>query len=187
MVMVLPAAGATIFSENFSENFNSATVGVKNVGAIAGTQFSVGSGSVDMFGTGFGAFLCVGFSSGNCVDLNGDAAGTLSTTSPIVLAAGNYVLTFTLNGSQRGVATSTTVSPGSLFTQTFAENSDDLNVFAINFSVASSTSATLTFTSNTSGARGVVGQHLAGHIRGSRADDVHIDWRRPPSHRAPGA
>ena len=150
--MVLPAAAATIFSENF----NGATVGVKNVGAISGTQFSVASGSVDVLGTGFGAFLCVGSSSGNCVDLNGDAAGRLSTTSPIVLAAGSYVLTFTLNGSQRGVATSTTVSLGSLFTQTFPENSGDLNVFAINFSVASSTSATLTFTSNTSGATGAL-------------------------------
>jgi len=152
MVMVLPAAAATIFSENF----NGATVGVKNPGAISGTLFSVASGSVDVLGTGFGAFLCVGSSSGNCVDLNGDAKGTLSSTSPIALAAGNYVLTFTLNGSQRGVATSTTVSLGSLFTQTFAENSGDLNVFAINFSVAASTSATLTFTSNTSGATGAL-------------------------------
>jgi hypothetical protein len=152
ILMAWPVAAATIFSENF----NGATVGQKT-GIITGTGFTVGSGNVDVVGPGFGAFLCVGASTVNCVDLNGSTNGSISSSSTIAFAAGDYVLSFVLNGSQIGPTTSTTVSLGSLFTaQVFTLTAGSIGTQTINFTVASPTSATLTFASGTAGNSGAL-------------------------------
>jgi hypothetical protein len=93
----------------------------------------------------------VGSESVNAVDLDGDVQGGL-TSANFVLAPGNYVLIFDLNGSQRGVATSTTVTLGSFVNQTILQNSSDLGpAETFNFSVVSGTTTNLVFTSNTPG------------------------------------
>ena len=69
------------------------------------------------------------------------------------LAPGTYTLSFDLIGSQRGVATSTTVTLGSLFNQTFNLSSSDVSsgIVIDTFTVSSPTTAALVFASNTPG------------------------------------
>src|SRR6266508_3794425 len=92
----------------FTENFNGSGVGTYLSGSTVG-GFTVTAGSVDVVGTGFFPELCTGATTGNCVDLSGLAQGTIATV-PLSLSVGSYTLSFVLNGSQRGVATSTTVA-----------------------------------------------------------------------------
>jgi len=68
------------------------------------------------------------------------------------LAPGTYTLSFALIGSQRGLTTSTTVTLGSLFNQTFILGSSDLTDGIVNdtITVAAPTTA-LIFTSDTPG------------------------------------
>jgi hypothetical protein len=68
------------------------------------------------------------------------------------LAPGTYTLSFDLIGSQRGLTTSTTVTLGSLFNQTFILGSSDLTDGIVNdtITVAAPTTA-LIFTSDTPG------------------------------------
>jgi hypothetical protein len=65
--------------------------------------------------------------SGNCLDMDGSTgtAGQIS-RAMMSLAPGTYTLSFDLIGSQRGLTTSTTVTLGSLFNQTFILGSSDV-------------------------------------------------------------
>src|SRR5260370_36108092 len=69
------------------------------------------------------------------------------------LAPGTYTLSFDLIGSQRGLTTSTTVTLGSLFNQTFILGSSDLTDGIVNhtIAVAAPTTTALIFTSDTPG------------------------------------
>jgi hypothetical protein len=71
----------------------------------------------------------------------------------MTLAPGKYTLSFDLIGSQRGLTTSTTVTLGSLFNQTFTLGGADVTMGIVNdaITVSAPTTAALVFTSNTPG------------------------------------
>jgi hypothetical protein len=139
--------GSTII---FQDNFDSYSPGTFANLAALGANWTV-SNSIDVVGPGFHPELVVGSESVNAIDLDGDFQGGLISTS-IFLAPGNYTLVFDLNGSQRGVATSTTVTLGSFVNQTILQNSPDLGpAKTFSFSVGAGTTTNLVFTSNTPG------------------------------------
>ncbi len=147
----------------FSENFDSVPDGTTKTGTIG--NFTVTGGNVDVVGTfptnKFNT-LCVSSESGNCVDLNGNTPGTL-TSSAISLVAGLYTLQFDLNGSQRGYSTSTTVSFAS-FTHTYVLTSSSTNVFSIPITVVTPGTSQIVFKSN------LLGSASAGAL----LDDVQV-------------
>jgi hypothetical protein len=151
---LVPAASR---ADIIQENFDGLTPGLNatNIGV-----FSVTGGSVDVVGSGVFGFLCVGPESGNCVDMDGStyAAGTISLTNPVTLTPGTYTLSFDLIGSQRGVTTSTTVTLGSLYNQTFvlASGDDTDGIVSTVITVSTPTTVNLTFSSNTSGNDGAL-------------------------------
>lgn len=143
----------------FSDNFNSLTpqLSATSVGlftTIDGTNVDIVGGS--LFGN-----LCAAPESGNCIDLDGTGGnpqGVLQSVA-ITLNPGTYYLSFDLIGSQRGVTTSTTVTFGSLYDNTFMlASSDDTDGIVKNapITVASTTTLNLVFTSNTPGDIGAV-------------------------------
>jgi PEP-CTERM motif len=99
-------------------------------------------------------YLCVLPESDICVDLDGStgAAGQISSAS-LSLAPETYILSFDLIGSHRGVDTSTTVSLGSLYNQTFSLSSGDITSGIVNttINVGTTTVAPLIFASMTPG------------------------------------
>jgi hypothetical protein len=147
LVLIWPAVSK---ADGITENFDSLTpaLNATNLGA-----FTVTSGSVDVVGGGLYGSLCVAPESGNCVDLNGSTgtAGQISSAS-LTLTPGIYTLSFDLIGSQRGSATSTTVTLGSLYNQTFLLSSGDVTSGIVNatINVGTTTVTPLIFTSNTS-------------------------------------
>lgn len=137
----------------FQDNFDSYTTGTYGNLNPLGTNWTV-NGSIDVVGGSFFPGLVVGNESGNAIDLDGASQGGL-TSALIILAPGTYTLVFDLNGSQRGVATSTTVTLGSFVNDTILQNSADIGTAkTYNFTVLIGTSANLVFTSNTPGATG---------------------------------
>jgi hypothetical protein len=116
-----------------NENFDSLTPATYNAVSAVGA-FTVTSGSVDVVGPGFFGNLCVGTETNNCVDLNGNSAGTIA-SALFSLPVGIYTLSFDLNGSQRGVATSTTVSLGSVYSEVFNLGASDINSITRNINV----------------------------------------------------
>ena len=155
--------GSTIFQADpifgsldpifFQDNFDSYSTGTYNNPSTLGSNWTV-NGSIDVVGGAFFGGLVVGHESGNAIDLDGAAQGGL-TSALIILAPGTYTLTFDLNGSQRGVATSTTVTLGSFVNDTILQNSADiLTGKTYNFTVLTGTSANLVFASNTPGSIG---------------------------------
>ena len=153
LLLSLGAPGAQA-AQVFSENFDTTATGTFNALSAVG-NFSLTSGSVDVLGGSFFGSLCTGSTTGNCVDLSGNSAGSLS-SGVLSLNAGNYTLAFVLNGSQRGVPTSATVSLGSVFTQTYSLASADLNSFSIAIAVPANTTGVLSFVSNTPGGTGAI-------------------------------
>jgi len=160
-VLALPAAAI------FSENFEGAIPGYDaTTGAvIAGTQFTLVAGSIDVNGPGNGGSipgyypeLCVSPTSGNCIDTTGAnpaGRGTISTTNQILFSnPGEYILSFDLEGwydSGYTDATATVqVDLGSLIVGDQYTVDGGLNPYApvvIPFQVtAPNTSVTLTFT-----------------------------------------
>ena len=147
----LHAQATTVLSENFDEL--TPTLDVTSAGAFS----TIGGTNVDIVG-GAAFPLCVAPESGFCIDLdgtNGNPQGILQSNTAITLTPGvTYDLSYDLIGSQRGTTTSTTVTFGSLYNQTFVLGSvDDSSgiVSMIPFTVSAPTSAFLTFTSNTPG------------------------------------
>jgi hypothetical protein len=141
-------------ADSISENFDALTptLNATNVGA-----FTVTSGTVDVVGPGLYGNLCVAPTSGNCVDLDGSSEGQISSAN-LSLAPGVYNLSFDLIGSQRGYATSTTVTLGSLFNKTFDLPSGDVTDGIVNTTITIGTATTvpLVFTSNTPGYYGAL-------------------------------
>jgi hypothetical protein len=148
LLLISPAVSR---ADSISENFNELTpaLNATNIGA-----FTVTGGAVDVVGGGLFGFLCVTPTSGNCVDLDGTtgAAGQISSAN-LTLTPGVYTLGFDLIGSQRGNTTSTTVTLGSLFNQTFILSSGDVTDGIVNttFTVGATTIVPLVFSSNTPG------------------------------------
>jgi len=156
---LLPATGRAVvlLNETFDEltpQESATSVGMFN--AIGGTN-------VDIVGGLHGSFdpaLCVSPESGNCVDMDGTGGnpqGVLQSTRAITLTPGiTYLLSFDLIGSQRGNTASTTVTFGP-YDQTFnLTSNDDTSGIVSNavITVALTTTAFLTFTSNTPGLEG---------------------------------
>lgn len=144
--------GAVILSENFDTQTPTLNVS----GAVGTTAFTTSQGNVDIIGAGNGFPLCVSPAGGNCVDLNGNTQGGIQTS--VLLAPGNYTLSFALLGSQRGSTASGTVQLGSLVPLTSFNNvaSNFAQLQSIDFSVATQTTATLAFNSTTPGAVGLI-------------------------------
>jgi hypothetical protein len=161
LLMVPAISHASII---FSEDFEGVAVGTYSASQTFGA-FTVTSGSIDVVGGAFFGSLCVSPEASNCVDLDGGSQGAIQTTTAISLTPGNtYTLVFDLNGSQRGTSTSSTVSFGSLFTQTYSQNSTDTSTVTVSgLTVSVPTLAFLSFTSNT-----------AGNV-GSLVDNVTVD------------
>jgi hypothetical protein len=151
-VALLLIAPAACKADGISENFNAVTPAL-NASNI-GTFFTVTGGAVDIVGGALFGNLCVAPTSGNCLDMDGStgAAGQIS-SAMMTLAPGKYTLSFDLIGSQRGLTTSTTVTLGSLFNQTFTLGGTDVTMGIVNdtFTVVAPTTAALVFTSNTPG------------------------------------
>jgi hypothetical protein len=146
-LLLLPAVSrGDILSENFNELSPTTLNAPSPVGA-----FGVTAGTVDLLGGAVFGSLCAAPEGGNCVDMDGSNghAGQL-TSAPLTFTPGTYTLSFDLIGSQRGPATSTTVTLGSLYNQTFVlpSNDDTDGVVNFTFTVGSTIVAPLVFTSN---------------------------------------
>ncbi len=134
----------------FSETFDTVPTSLNTTGTIG--NFTVTSGNVDIVGTfptyNYGS-LCVAPESVNCVDLDGNTNATI-TSSSISLAAGSYILSFDLNGSQRGPSSSTTVTLAS-FSQTYNLASSSTGAYSVPINVSTPGSYTIVFASNDPG------------------------------------
>src|ERR1017187_3600408 len=152
VLLVIAAPAQVILQENFDELTPQLTV------TSAGTFFNTINGTnVDIVGGDIFGYLCVPPESGNCLDLDGsdglsqgDLVSTTFTLNPGIL----YTLSFDLIGSQRDVTTSTTVSLGSYYSQTFVLDSGDITsgIVTTQFTVPSTTTNNyFEFKSNTPG------------------------------------
>jgi hypothetical protein len=146
-------SGTSQASIIFSENFDTVPVVLNTTGTIG--NFTVTSGNVDIVGTNptnnFGS-LCVAPESVNCVDLDGNTEGQI-TSAVITLPIGSYALAFDLNGSQRGNTTSTTVTFAT-FSHTYTLLSGDTNSFSVPITITTAGTSQIVFTSNTPGGLG---------------------------------
>jgi hypothetical protein len=151
LVFCLTGQTATVLSENFDEL-------TPVLSATATGAFStIGGTNVDIVGGGLFGGLCRAPESGNCIDLDGSGGnpqGILLSNS--TFGPGAYDLSFDLIGSDRGNATSTTVTFGS-YSQTFSLASADVTSGIVSNQLVNLTSAAyLTFTSNTPGDEGAL-------------------------------
>lgn len=155
VAVLLAVAAGVSRADTISENFNELTPTL-NVTSSVGA-FTVTSGNVDIVGGATFGYLCVSPESGNCIDMDGNTEGTIS-TGMLTLAPGTYNLSFDLIGSQRGNTTSTTASLGGLYDHTFtlASGDDTDGIVSTMFTVNSTTSAPLIFSSNTPGYAGAL-------------------------------
>jgi hypothetical protein len=155
ILLLLAAAPSGAFTLIFSENFNSVTP--SNPGTLNLTSgvpgFTVTSGNVDLIGTDSFNFYP---GNGTYVDLSGGTAGTIQSSAFNFTAGQTVTLSFSYgaNGANR----SAEVSLGSLLAPTAvnATQSTTFQVFTTTFYVASSTTASLRFTSLSLGVAGVV-------------------------------
>ena len=158
LVLTLSMSVGAYAGPILAENFESATAGFYTSGAIAGTVFSVISGSIDIDDPGSYGWLCVAPASGKCVDTTGSTQtapgrGIFETTNLLSLTPGQYLLSFSLvrwNDTQNGGGpqdATISVSLGGLYSETFTVDSGWLNQQIVrNITVASGTSANLRFT-----------------------------------------
>jgi len=156
-VTLLLLSPAVSKADSISENFDSLTPKLTiGTGGTVGA-FTVTSGNVDVVGGALYGYLCVAPTSGNCVDLDGDTNGQISSAN-LTLTPGVYDLSFDLIGSQRGYTNSVTVTLGSLYDQTFVLTSSDVTDGIVNttINVTSTTVVPLVFTSNTPGYNGAL-------------------------------
>lgn len=134
-----------------SENFDELTPSLSYLNQVG--QFTILNGTnVDVVGGNVFGNLCASPLSGNCLDLDGSPGAGVIESAAITFQPGfTYFLSFDLIGSQRGVTTSTTVTLGSLFNQTFNLASNDITSGVISnfmFTVSTATTLNLEFTSN---------------------------------------
>jgi hypothetical protein len=157
-VLILSMSVGLHASSILSENFESATAGFYTSGAIAGTAFSVVSGSIDINSPSSYGWLCSAPAAGNCVDTTGSTGsapgrGVFETTNLLNLPTGQYVLSFSLvrwNDTQNGGGlqdASINVSLGGLYSETFTVDGGWVDQQVVrSITVASDTSANLLFT-----------------------------------------
>jgi hypothetical protein len=112
-----------------SQNFDAIPTGLSLT--TVGQFVTINGTNVDVVGNfpppGLVPSLCAAPESGNCVDMGGTGGnpfGQLELATPLTLTAGLYHLSFDLDGSGRGVNTSTTVDFGP-FSQTYLLASGD--------------------------------------------------------------
>ena len=158
---------ATIFFDNFSAEALGTNTTLDNWTLVEGT--------IDVVGTGFFQSLCAGSPSpSRCVDLDGSgptdgiSAGTISRS--FFLAAGDYLLSFYLSGSQRGdVNTVQGTIPGFFDVFFTLDSGDPWTQFSQSFSVSSPTTVSLVF------------NHSGGDNLGLLLDDVRLQTVPEPA------
>jgi len=131
-----------------NENFNELT---PQLAATSAGAFSMINGTnVDIVGASFG--LCAAPENDICIDMNGtngDPAGQLE--SNMEFAAGTYLLSFDLIGSQRGSTDSTTVTFGNYDQEFTLASGDDSGGIVVNQLVTLNSPGFLLFTSDQGG------------------------------------
>lgn len=148
--LLVPCAGraGVIFLDNFDTNLGQGAIASGAVDTSATGTFDVTSGNVDVVGPSFFSSLCnTPPETGSCIDMDGLAAGQITSTT-ISLAPGSYNLSFDVFGTERGFDASTTVTFGTIYSNRFDTVSGSQNIVSFNFTVASTTSAQIVFTSN---------------------------------------
>lgn len=138
--------GTTILSENFDELGTG--LAVTSVGAFS----TINGTNVDIVGPSLFPGLCASPEGGNCVDMdgtNGNSQGQLQSNT--LFAAGTYLLSFDLVGSQRGTTASTTVTFGNYDQMFTLSSSDDTDGIVVNQLVTLSSPGYLLFVSDTPG------------------------------------
>lgn len=103
--LAAPAQAATVFSENF----NAVAVGNYGTAQKVG-QFTVQNADVDVFGKPENYYSCPAPLNGDnhCLDLNGNANGTI-VSDPLAVTAGQlYTISFKMGGNGEPYAPSTT-------------------------------------------------------------------------------
>jgi hypothetical protein len=156
LLSVASAGAGTILNENFDEL--SARLGVTAAGAFTaadGTNIDV-VGNADGFG-----YLCAAPESGNCLDLDGtggNSEGILQSALIMLDPGVDYFLSYDLIGSNRGLATSASVTFGSYSATYWLASGDAVSGIVTNalITVGTETAARLTFASNTPGNIGSV-------------------------------
>ncbi len=144
-----PLYGGVLLNENFDEL--TPQEGATMVGAFS----TINGTNVDIVANGgiFG-YLCQPPESGNCIDMDGgyawgNAQGQLQ--SNMLFPAGNYLLSFDLIGSQRGVTAATTVTFGNYALTFTLTSTDDTDGIVVNQLVTLNSSGYLLFVSDTPG------------------------------------
>ncbi|HKF53338.1 MAG TPA: PEP-CTERM sorting domain-containing protein [Candidatus Acidoferrales bacterium] len=150
-LFLMSGVAAQANSVVLSENFDELTPSLSYLNQVG--QFTILNGTnVDVVGGAVFGSLCTGPESGNCIDMDGSPGAGIIESAAITFQPGfTYSLSFDLIGSQRGDTTSTTVTLGSLFDQTFvlASNDDTSGVISnFTFTVSSATTLNLEFASN---------------------------------------
>lgn len=157
-----PAAAAVVFSDNF-DSYSPASAVPWNGNSVWTT-----GNSVDLVKSGEFNLTCAG-GSGNCVDLSGDRAGSISKV--FALAAGTYSLSFAYTGNQLDAF-------GGPFPQTgfnFSVGSLTGSVGPLTNNSTAFTTYTGTFTSTGAPVTLTFAQQLGGNqFRGSILDNVSI-------------
>jgi hypothetical protein len=142
--MLSLCAGSSKAALIFFDDFDSYTGAIPWPGE---GNWSVSDGSVDMIGSGTSWDLLPG--NGKYVDMDGSTgdAGKITSIS-IGLAAGNYVLSFDIAGNQRnGADDAVLVEVSGLLSGSVSSIASTLpfTTFSMPFTVASATSATISF------------------------------------------
>lgn len=157
-----PASAAVVFSDNFN-GYSASQV------PWDGNGVWVTGRSVDLVKSGEYNITCAG-GTGNCVDLSGDRAGTISKS--LTLAPGTYSLTFDYTGNQLDAfggpwpQIGFTASVGSLSQHIgpLVNNSSTFQTFTGRFTVSGMAPVTLSFAQDSGGDQ----------YRGSILDNVSI-------------
>lgn len=151
---LIAAAGLTLFMAGgaqaniiLSDDFNAENSGTGVVNYTGFANWTVSDGAVDLIGNGYFDFQP---GNGLYVDMDGSTgdAGKM-TSSTFSLAAGSYQLSFELAGNHRNnnqESVTVQVAMGSLLNEIISLNrTDPFQLFTYNFSLATATSAALSF------------------------------------------
>jgi hypothetical protein len=162
--LTAPLYGSVILSENFDALKTS--LSATAVGAFS----TINGTNVDIVGGSLYGSLCAAPLSGNCVDMDGSGGNTQGQLqSKMLFAAGTYLLSFDLIGSQRGNTASTTVTFGNYSQEFTLGSKDDTDGIVVNQSVTLSAPGSLLFVSDTPG---LVGDLLDNVVVSTAASSV---------------
>jgi hypothetical protein len=147
--LTAPLYSTTLLNEDFEEL--TASRGATSAGAFS----TISGTNVDIVGPAWYSRLCAASESGSCIDLDGtkgNPEGQLQSNT--LFAAGSYLLSFDLIGSQRENTASTTVTFGN-YDQTFTlASADDTDGIVVDRPVILSSPGYLLFVSDTPGFMG---------------------------------